>query len=120
MAITTLGSGAFLAIAMAWFMVRKEASIEADLYLGTAALLAAGALAWGALLGDFNTVHLFFAGIAVFATPARPLPSGRSGCACARPAIARLAVAVLVLCGTNLSSVSPSASSESRASDRRD
>ena len=40
-----------------------------DLYLGTGALLVAGALVWGARLGDFNTFHVFFAGIAVFATP---------------------------------------------------
>ena len=31
-----------LAIVIAWFMVRKEASIEAGLYVGTVALVVAG------------------------------------------------------------------------------
>ena len=43
--------GCFLAIPVAWFLVRREASIEADLYLGTVVLLVAGALVWGARLG---------------------------------------------------------------------
>ena len=32
-------------------------------------LLVASAVAWGARLGDYNTFHLYFGGIAVFATP---------------------------------------------------
>jgi hypothetical protein len=67
--ITILGSGAFLAIAGAWLLVHRQEPREADLYVGTAALLAAGAVAWGARLGDFNMFHAFFGGIAVFATP---------------------------------------------------
>ena len=57
---------------------------------------------WGARLADFNAYHLFFGGIAVFATPVaavavwsiwlRLRSSGRRG----------LAIAVLVLCGTQL------------------
>src|SRR6185369_2222591 len=54
-AVVFLCSGAMLAIVIAWFMVRKEASIEAGLYVGTVALVAAGTLVWGARLGDFNT-----------------------------------------------------------------
>jgi hypothetical protein len=68
-AIAFLGAGVFLAIAVAWFMSRSDESIEADLYLGVAALLIAGALLWGARLGDYNTFHLFYGGLAVFATP---------------------------------------------------
>ena len=66
---SSLGAGVFLAIAVAWLLARRDAPIEADLYLGTRALLVVGALVWGARLGDFNMFHLFFAGIAVFATP---------------------------------------------------
>ena len=48
-----------------------------------------GALVWGARLGDFNTFHLFFGGIAVFATPAAAVavvvdlaaPARRRSCA---------------------------------------
>jgi hypothetical protein len=36
---------------------------------GTVALLVVGAIAWGTRLGDFNMFHVFFGGIAVFATP---------------------------------------------------
>ena len=40
-----------------------------DLYLGTMALVAAGAIAWGLRLSEFTTFYFFYAGIAVFATP---------------------------------------------------
>jgi hypothetical protein len=68
-AITALGAGAFAAIGFAWFMVRHNASTQAGVYVGVVVILVVGALAWGALLGDFNTFHLFYGGIAVFATP---------------------------------------------------
>jgi hypothetical protein len=67
--IPLLGAGAFLAIPIAWFLRRKEAPTEAGLYLGTVGLLVVGAIGWGARLGDFTMFYLFFAGIAVFATP---------------------------------------------------
>jgi hypothetical protein len=67
--ITILGSGAFLAIAAAWVLADRERGLQADLYVGTAALLIGGAVAWGARLGDFNMFHGFFSGIAIFATP---------------------------------------------------
>ena len=68
-AITMLGAGAFFAIVIAWFLVERGRPIHADLYFGTVALVVVGAIAWGALLGDFTTFYLFFAGIAVIATP---------------------------------------------------
>ena len=101
-AIVTLGAGAFLAIAIAWFMVRKERSIEADLYLGTGALLVAGALVWGARLGDFNMFHLFFAGIAVFATPAAAVAVWSIWLRLRATRPRALAIVVLVLCVTQL------------------
>ena len=67
--IATVGAGAFLAIIGAWFLVRRDRPFEAALYVGTVALLVAGAIAWGLRLGDFNMFHAFFGGIAVFATP---------------------------------------------------
>ena len=39
------------------------------MYLGTMVLLVAGAIAWGAMLGQFTMFYLFYAGIAVIATP---------------------------------------------------
>jgi hypothetical protein len=68
-AITILGAGAFLAIPVAWLLVRKEAPVQADVYFGTVVLLVAGAIAWGARLGDITMFHVFYGGIAVFATP---------------------------------------------------
>lgn len=67
--ITALGAGMFLAIPIAWFLARTEAPLDADIYLGTTALVLIGAIMWGAWRGDFNTFYLFFGGIAVFATP---------------------------------------------------
>ena len=68
-AITVVGAGAFFAIAPAWFVARRKAPLEADVYIGTLVLLLAGALAWGARLGDFNMFHVFYGGISVFAAP---------------------------------------------------
>ena len=97
-AIVTLGGGALLAIAVAWFLVRKDAPIEADLYLGTSALLVTGALVWGARLGDFNTFHLFFGGIAVFATPVAAVAVWTIWLRLRATGHAPLAVTVLVMC----------------------
>ena len=101
-AIVTLGGGAFFAIAIAWFMVRKERSIEADTYLGTGVLLVTGALVWGARLGDYNMFHVFFAGIAVFATPVAAVAVWSIWLRLRAAGHARLAIALLVLCGAQL------------------
>jgi len=101
-AIVTLGAGVFFAIAIAWVAARRDSPMEADLYLGTGVILVAGALAWGARLGDYNTFHVFFAGIAVFATPAAAVAVWsiwRRSRASGRVA---LAIVVLVLCGIQL------------------
>jgi hypothetical protein len=101
-AIITLGAGAFLAIAVAWFMVRNERSIEAGLYVGTAALVLTGALVWGALLADIFTFHVFFAAIAVFATPAAAVAVWSILLRLRATGHRPLAIAVLVMCGTQL------------------
>jgi hypothetical protein len=67
--ITVLGGGVFFSIVVGWFLARRKPGFQADLYLGTIALLAAGALIWGARLGEFTMFHAFFGAIAVFATP---------------------------------------------------
>ena len=65
-------------------------------------LLVAGALVWGARLGDYNTFHLFFAGIAVFATPAAAVAVWSIWQRLRVAGHAPLAIAVLVLCGVQL------------------
>ncbi len=97
LAITTLGAGAFFAIAVEWFFVRKDRSVQAGLYLGTMILVVAGALIWGARLGDFNSFHLFFGGIAVFATPVAAVAAGAIWLRLRATGHARLAVALAVL-----------------------
>jgi hypothetical protein len=67
--ITTLGAGIMFAIPAVWILVRKEVPAHADLYFGTMVVLVGGAIGWGARLGDFTSFYLFFAGIAVVATP---------------------------------------------------
>lgn len=67
--ITALGSGAFLAIPAAWIATRGN-GVAADIFVGGAGLLAAGAVAWGARLSDFNMFYVYFGAIAVFLTPA--------------------------------------------------
>jgi hypothetical protein len=101
-AIILLGAGAFLAIPVAWVLARRDAPIEAGLYLGTVILVTAGVIAWGLRLGDFNMFHVFFGGIAVFAAPVaaiavwsvarRARASGRS----------LLGLAVVLLCAAQI------------------
>ena len=102
MAIITLGAGVFLAIAFAWIAARRDSPMEADLYLGTGVLLVVGALVWGARLGDYNTFHLFFAGIAVFATPAAAVAVWSIWQRLRGAGRVALAIVVLVLCGIQL------------------
>jgi hypothetical protein len=101
-AIVIVCSGAMLAIAVAWFTVRREPSIESGLYLGTMALLVAGTLVWGARLGDFNTFHLFYGGLAVFAAPIAVVAVVSLWRRLRATGHARLAIALIVLCGTQL------------------
>ena len=65
-----VGAGSFYAIPVAWLIVRRQAPMHGDAYVTTTAIVAAAALVWGARLGDFNTFHVFFAAVAVIATPA--------------------------------------------------
>jgi hypothetical protein len=67
--VVVVGAGAFLAIPAAWVLARRDAPLESSLYVGTVALLVAGALAWGLRLADFNMFHVFFGGLVVFGTP---------------------------------------------------
>ena len=96
--ITILGAGAFFAIAVAWLLVRKEAPAQADICFGTMVLLVAGAIAWGARLGDFTMFYLFFAGIAVFATPVAAVAVWSIWTRLRSAGHARLAVATLLFC----------------------
>lgn len=68
-ALTTLGAGVFLAIALAWLLGARAGHRHADWFFGTLAVLIAGAIGWGARLGDFTMFYLFYGGIAVIATP---------------------------------------------------
>jgi hypothetical protein len=68
-ALTALGSVGFVAMPVAWVMIRRQEPVLASALIGTMALVAFGAVAWGARLGDFTMFHVFFSGIAVCATP---------------------------------------------------
>ena len=68
--LTVLGTGVFLAVPIAWWITRGSNLTQADLYLGAMALVAGGAIAWGARLPEFTTFYLFYAGIALFGTVA--------------------------------------------------
>jgi hypothetical protein len=65
-----VGAGAFLAIPVAWFIVRRDDPAQAGLYMATTFVVGTGAVFWGARLADYNTFHVFFGAIAAFATPA--------------------------------------------------
>ena len=97
-AVTTLGAGAFFAIPVAWLAARKEEPARADIYLGTMMLLVAGAVAWGARLGDFNMFYFFLGGIAIFATPVAAIAVWSIWMRLRRIGHARLGAAVLMFC----------------------
>jgi hypothetical protein len=101
-AINVLGAGAFLAIPFAWLRARQRRPIEAGIYLGTASLLAVGALVWGARLGDFNMFHAFFGAIAVFATPVAAVAVWSIWLRLRAAGRASLAVVVLLLAVTQI------------------
>jgi hypothetical protein len=67
--VTTLVTGgAFLTIPIAWWLGRRKPSAQTWLLLASAIAIAAGAMAWGARLPDYNNFHLFFGAILVFGT----------------------------------------------------
>jgi hypothetical protein len=96
--ITTLGAGLFLAIPIEWFVTRRKAPVQAGIYLGTVVLLGAGAIVWGARLGDFSMFYFFYGGIAVFATPVAAVAVWSARMRVRTAAHARIAVAFLMLC----------------------
>ena len=97
-ALIALGSGAMAAIVIAWFLDRKEASLRGDMYVGTMALLVTGAIYWGSQLADFNSFHVFFAGIVIFATPVAAVAVWSIWLRLRATGHTRLAVGLLVLC----------------------
>jgi hypothetical protein len=68
-AITLLCGGVFFSIAIAWFAVRNTDPSQADLYIAALVVVAAGAIGWGARLGEFTMFYLFYGAIAVIAMP---------------------------------------------------
>ena len=97
-----LGSGALLAIPVGWLVFRKKAVLQGWIFIGAMALLGAGALAWGARLGDFTMFHVFFGGIAVFATPVAAVALWMLLRNLRRTGRLRLAAALVILCGVQL------------------
>jgi len=97
-AIMILGAGAFFAIGVAWLLARKAPTVHADMHFGTVMLLVAGAIAWGARLGDFNMFHVLYGGIAVFATPVAAVAVWSIWMRLRVTGHARFAAATLILC----------------------
>jgi hypothetical protein len=60
---TLLPAGVLFAIPVAWFMVRKETGMRAELFLGTSISVIVGAVAWGVKAGDFAQFYFFFASV---------------------------------------------------------
>lgn len=108
-AITTLGAGALLAIAIALPFAWRTHPAEAELYLGTLILLIVGAVGWGARLGDFTMFYLFFAGIAVIATPVAAIACRRLWERFSASDNRALALGLVVLCVLQLEAGLPNA-----------
>jgi hypothetical protein len=65
----TLASGLFLAIPVVVWIQRRSRGPIFWLAVATLVILVFGAVAWGARFGDYTMFHVFFGGIAAFATP---------------------------------------------------
>lgn len=65
-------------------------------------LLITGALVWGARLGDFNTFHVFFGGIAAFATPVAAVALWSIWLRLRATGHGPLAVTVVPICGMQI------------------
>jgi hypothetical protein len=97
-AFVYLGAGTMLAIPVAALLLRREAPIPAAICFGAVALLVVGAIAWGARLADFNMYHVFFGGIAVFATPVAAVAAWMLFERLREGRHLRMAIGVLILC----------------------
>jgi hypothetical protein len=100
--VVLVGAGAYLAIGAAWFLAHREASLEVGLYVGTIALLGAGALAWGLRLADFNMFHVFFGGLVVFGTPVAAIAAWSLWLRLRATGRRSLALVVILLCFTQI------------------
>lgn len=100
--VVIVGAGAFLAIPAAWVLARRDAPLEAGLYVGTTALLVAGALAWGLRLADFNMFHVFFGGLVVFGTPVAAMAAWSLWMRLRAAGRRSLALVVILLCFTQI------------------
>ena len=100
--VVLVGAGAYLAIGAAWFLARREASLEVGLYVGAIALLGAGALAWGLRLADFNMFHVFFGGLVVFGTPVAAIAAWSLWLRLRATGRRSLALVVILLCFTQI------------------
>jgi hypothetical protein len=66
---TTVASGCFFAIgAVVWSQRRRRDPLFWSA-IGSLGILVVGAFAWGARLGDFTMFHVWYGGIAAYATP---------------------------------------------------
>jgi hypothetical protein len=66
---TTLASGLFVAIPLVAWLHRKSRGALFWLCICALVIWGLSAVAWGARVGDFTMFHVFYGGIAAFATP---------------------------------------------------
>jgi hypothetical protein len=66
---TTIASGCLLAIGVVAWSARRRRDPLFWSAVGAIGVLVFGAIAWGARLGDFTMFHVWYGGIAAFATP---------------------------------------------------
>lgn len=101
LALVAIGSGMLAAIPLAWRSAGK-ASVQRHIYGGTVALLIVGAVAWGATLPNLTSYHLFFGGIAAFATPVAIAAFWGMLEHARKDGRRRLALGLIALCSTQL------------------
>jgi hypothetical protein len=101
-AYTALAAGALLAVPFAGWATRTTSDGRAPLFIGTALLVAWGAIAWGARIADFDSFHIFFGAIAVFGTPVAAAAIWTLWMHLRTAGRARFAAALLILCAVQV------------------
>lgn len=72
---TVVGAGVILAVPLAWLVTGNRTEGLHRLLVGAVLSVALGAAAWGVMVADLNSFHLFFGSIVTILTPAVAIAS---------------------------------------------
>jgi hypothetical protein len=99
---TALGASLLVVGPVGWLVLGRPRASWVMALLATAIAISAGAVIWGARLGDFNMFHAFFGALVVFGTPVAAASIWGLWRAARRGHRRLTAAAIFVACGVQL------------------